>query len=76
MYSDVFTVQIWDKDVVGYDNLIGETRINLNTMHKLIQKAVKRKKPVAAVKKIIEKNTNFVISLSQRSRLSHQSTRS
>ncbi len=23
MYSDVFTVQIWDKDIVGYNNLIG-----------------------------------------------------
>lgn len=56
MYSDIFTIQIWDKDVVGFDNLIGETRINLNQMHKLIQKAVKRKKPVCAVKKIIEKN--------------------
>jgi hypothetical protein len=53
MYSDVFTVQIWDKDVIGFDNLIGECRINLNSMHKIIQKAVKRKKPVVAVKKII-----------------------
>ena len=53
MYSDVFIVQIWDKDVIGYNNLIGETKINLNKMHKLIQKAVKRKKPVSAFKKII-----------------------
>ena len=56
MYSDIFTVQIWDKDVIGFDNLIGEARINLNKMHRIIQKAVKRKKPVAAIKKIIEKN--------------------
>ena len=53
MYSDVFIVQIWDKDVIGYSNLIGQTRINLNLMHKLIQKAVKRKQPVSATKKII-----------------------
>jgi hypothetical protein len=53
MYSDVFIVQIWDKDVIGYNNLIGQTKINLNQMHKLIQKAVKRKAPVSATKKII-----------------------
>lgn len=53
MYSDVFTVQIWDKDVIGFDNLIGEARINLNSMHRIIEKAVKRKRPVTAVKKII-----------------------
>jgi hypothetical protein len=23
MYSDIFTVQIWDKDVIGYNDLIG-----------------------------------------------------
>jgi hypothetical protein len=56
MYSDMFIVQIWDKDVIGFDNLIGEARINLNTMHKIIQKAVARKKTVVASKKIIEKN--------------------
>lgn len=56
MYSDIFTVQIWDKDVIGFDNLIGEARINLNLMHRIIEKAVKRKKPVKAVRKIIEKN--------------------
>jgi hypothetical protein len=56
MYSDVFTVQIWDRDLVGYNNLIGETRINLNKIHKVIQKAVKRKKPVQAKMKIKEKN--------------------
>jgi len=56
MYSDIFIVQIWDKDVIGFDNLIGEARINLNKMHRIIEKAVKRKKPVTAIKKIIEKN--------------------
>jgi hypothetical protein len=53
MYSDIFFVQIWDKDVIGYDNLIGEAKINLNKVHKLIQKAVKRKKPVNARMQII-----------------------
>lgn len=57
MYSDVFTVQIWDRDLVGYNNLIGETRINLNKIHRIIQKAVKRKtKAVQAKMKIKEKN--------------------
>ena len=54
MYSDIFTVQIWDKDIIGYDDLIGEARINLNRIHKMIQKAVKRKKPVKGKAKIKE----------------------
>jgi hypothetical protein len=36
MYSDQFVVQIWDRDVVGYNNLIGEKRINLNKIHRII----------------------------------------
>jgi hypothetical protein len=56
MYSDVFTIQIWDRDLVGYNNLIGEKRINLNQIHRIIEKAVKRKKPVRASMKIKEKN--------------------
>jgi len=55
MYSDMFTVQIWDRDLIGYNNLIGETRINLNRIHKIIQKAVKRLKPTKAFMKIKEK---------------------
>ena len=56
MYSDIFSVQIWDRDIIGYNNLIGETRINLNKIHRIIQKAVKRKKPVKASMRIKEKN--------------------
>lgn len=52
MYSDQFVVQIWDRDVVGHNNLIGEKRINLNKIHRIIEKAVKRKKPVKAKMKI------------------------
>jgi hypothetical protein len=55
MYSDQFVVQIWDRDVVGHNNLIGEKRINLNKIHRIIEKAVKRKKPVKAKMKIREK---------------------
>ena len=44
MYSDIFAVQIWDRDLIGFNNLIGEYRINLNQVHKIIQKAVKRRK--------------------------------
>lgn len=55
MYSDILTVQIWDKDVVGYNDLIGECRINLNRIHRLVEKAVKRKRPTKAFMKIIEK---------------------
>ena len=56
MYSDIFAVQIWDRDLIGFNNLIGETRINLNKIHKIIQKAVKRRKPVKASMKVKEKN--------------------
>ena len=52
MYSDIYTIQIWDRDLIGYNNLIGETRINLNQIHKMIQKAVKRKRPVKGTMKI------------------------
>ena len=55
VYGDIFTVQIWDKDVVGYNELIGETRINLNKIHRIIEKAVKRKKPTKALMKVIER---------------------
>ena len=56
MYSDIFAVQIWDRDLIGYNNLIGQTRVNLNQVHKIIQKAVKRRKPVKASMKVKEKN--------------------
>jgi hypothetical protein len=56
MYSDIFAVQVWDRDLIGFNNLIGEYRINLNQVHKIIQKAVKRRKPVKAIMKIKEKN--------------------
>ncbi len=56
MYSDILTVQIWDYDVIGYNNLIGQTRINLNKIHKIIQKAVKRRTTVKASMKIKQKN--------------------
>ena len=55
MYSDIYTIQIWDRDLIGYNNIIGETRINLNRIHKMIQKAVKRKRPVKGTMKIKEK---------------------
>lgn len=54
MYSDIFSVQIWDRNIIGYNNLIGETRINLNKVHRIIQKAVKRKKPTKASMKVKE----------------------
>ena len=56
MYSDIFAVQIWDRDLIGYNNLIGQTRVNLNQVHKIIQKAVKRRKTVKASMKVKEKN--------------------
>lgn len=59
MYSDILTVQIWDKDVFGYNDLIGETRINLNKIHRLIEKTVKRRKPTKAFLKIIEKGMDI-----------------
>lgn len=54
MYSDQFIVQIWDRDLIGYNNLIGEKRINLNRIHRIIEKAVKRKTNVRAKMKIRE----------------------
>lgn len=39
--TDKFKLQLWDKDLVGSDELIGETTFSLNT-HKMIDKAVKR----------------------------------
>jgi len=59
MYSDIFAVQIWDRDLIGFNNLIGEYRINLNQLHKIIQKAVKRRKVVKASMKVKERN--FII---------------
>ena len=42
--------------MVGYNNLIGERRINLNKIHRIIEKAVKRKRAVKAKMKIREKS--------------------
>ena len=55
MYSDQFIVQIWDRDLIGYNNLIGEKRINLNKIHRIIEKAVKRKTNARAKMRIREK---------------------
>ncbi|KRX05452.1 C2 domain [Pseudocohnilembus persalinus] len=41
--NDKFQVSIWDKDILGADELIGEQTINLN-YHQLINKAVVRDK--------------------------------
>lgn len=39
--NDKFKVSLWDKDLVGADDLIGESEIDLN-YHNMINKAVKR----------------------------------
>lgn len=49
--EDRFTFQLWDRDLVGNNSLIGETEINLND-HKMLSKAVFRKKPVQMKKRL------------------------
>jgi Ca2+-dependent lipid-binding protein len=46
-------IQLWDKDVIGSNELIGETSLDLNT-HRMIDKAVKRKKTVRMLQRIRE----------------------
>ena len=43
--EDRFKLQIWDRDLIMPNDLIGETEINLN-MHKMLKKAYKRREPV------------------------------
>lgn len=40
--NDKFKISLWDKDIIGGDDLIGECEISLS-QHDLINKAVKRK---------------------------------
>eukprot|EP00825_Cyclidium_porcatum_P019448 TRINITY_DN2206_c0_g1_i4.p2 TRINITY_DN2206_c0_g1~~TRINITY_DN2206_c0_g1_i4.p2 ORF type:complete len:243 (-),score=34.44 TRINITY_DN2206_c0_g1_i4:210-938(-) len=56
--SDKFKVQLWDKDVVGQDDFIGECTIDLNT-HNMINKCIKRKKPVLMKQRIIGKTMDI-----------------
>ena len=43
--EDRFMMQLYDRDLIGGDDLIGETEIDLN-MHKMLKKVHYRKKPV------------------------------
>jgi hypothetical protein len=49
--EDKFKLQIWDRDLIMPNDLIGETEINLN-MHKMLKKAYKRRQPVEMRMKI------------------------
>lgn len=49
--EDRFKLQIWDRDLIMPNDLIGETEINLN-MHKMLKKAYKRREPVEMRMKI------------------------
>lgn len=50
---DSFKIQVWDKDIIGSNELIGEAEIDLN-IHKMIDKAVKRNKAVQMFRRICE----------------------
>jgi hypothetical protein len=43
--NDILQIQMWDKDLLDSNDLIGEAQISLN-IHKLIDKACKRRKAV------------------------------
>lgn len=49
--EDRFKLQVWDRDLIMANDLIGETEIDLN-MHKMLKKAYKRKEPVEMRMKI------------------------
>lgn len=49
--EDKFKLQIWDRDLIMANDLIGESEIDLN-MHKMLKKAYKRKEPVEMRMKI------------------------
>jgi hypothetical protein len=49
--EDRFKLQIWDRDLIMANDLIGETEIDLN-LHKMLKKAYKRKEPVEMRMKI------------------------
>jgi len=49
--EDRFNFQLWDRDLIASDDLIGEIEINLND-HRMLKKVVARKKPVQMRKRI------------------------
>lgn len=49
--EDKFTFQLWDRDLIGSNELIGETEIDLHK-HKMLSKAFVRRKPVQMRMKI------------------------
>jgi hypothetical protein len=49
--EDRFGLKLWDRDLIGANDLIGETDINLND-HKMLKKVVARQKPVQMKKRI------------------------
>lgn len=49
--EDRFKLQVWDRDLIMANDLIGESEIDLN-LHKMLKKAYKRKEPVEMRMKI------------------------
>lgn len=41
--EDTFVIQLWDRDLISSDDMIGEAEIDLN-IHKMLKKAHSRKK--------------------------------
>lgn len=50
--EDRFTIQLWDRDLIGSNELIGEAEIDLH-QHKMLSKAYVRNKNVEMKKKIV-----------------------
>ncbi len=55
-YTDQFVIQMWDLNIAGHNTLIGESRLNINGIHRIIEKVCKRKKAVEGKAKIKEKS--------------------
>lgn len=51
--EDVFVVQLWDRDLIARNDLIGEAQIDLN-IHKMLKKAHSRKSKVVTMKRRVK----------------------
>lgn len=51
--EDVFVIQLWDRDLIARNDLIGEAQIDLN-IHKMLKKAHSRKKKVVTMKRRVK----------------------
>lgn len=51
--EDIFVVQLWDRDLIARNDLIGEAQIDLN-IHKMLKKAHSRKSKLVTMKRRIK----------------------